>query len=189
MKKNINETKKDYVKQLRRLLESEVGEAEIVIAVKGIGSSIQEMAKKIGRLQNEDLPPLSDHVRETYGENTAGAFQDRTHNALQSVLDTLFDAKSIVDETVMQLASGQADSMMSTDMDNFGDDSLGGDMDDDFSDDDFGGDDDLSVDDFGGAEIDEPLGRAAKESVEAKKAKIAEMKALINKAKKLKERN
>lgn len=204
--KDIYEKKAGYVKELRSLLEAEVNEAEIIIAVKGIGKSIQEMTEKIGRLQNEDLPPLSDQVRETYGVNTASQFQQSTSQALQSVMEALHSAKESVDQTVLTMAGEGDDSMVDTDMDAPMDDGmgdeLGGDelgMDDGMGDDlglgdEMGGDDlglgdemgDLEGGDEFGAE--EPLGRAAKESVQSKKRKIAEMQKMIAKAKRLKER-
>ena len=193
--------REDFVRELRHLLESEVGEAEIIIAVKGIGKTIQEMIEKIGRLTNEDLPPLSDQVRDTYGENTATQFQTNTSTSLAAVMDALYQAKDDVDQTVQNIATGN-DMMADTDMDvDTMDDMVGGmgddmdtmdaGMDDDFADDGLGLGDDLGMDDdFGAEEIgleDEPLGRAKKESAQNMKKKIAEMKRIIAQTKALKE--
>ena len=56
---------KNLVKNLRRLLETEVSQAEVMMAAKKFAEELQEMVEKIGRLQNEDLPPVTDQMRET----------------------------------------------------------------------------------------------------------------------------
>lgn len=192
--KRVREMKEGYVSKLRALLESEIDEAEIVIAVKGISKSIQEMIEKIGRLQNEDLPPLSDQVRDVYDVSVATGFQQETAQALQGVLDSLYQAKDELDLMVQKLATGAADISGGVDMDvpmdmdpGLGDD-LG------LGDDGLGMGDDLGLDDeFGGMDAaagpeEEPLGRAKKESVQNTKRKIAEMQRMIKTVKKLKER-
>jgi len=206
--KRKTEMKEDYVKQLRNLLEAEVDEAEIIIAVKGIGKSIQEMIEKIGRLTNEDLPPLSDQVRETYGPNIASNFQVSTSQSLQAVMDALYQSKNEVDQTVQNMASGGGDAVAGIDMDapvgvtdTIGDEmGMGDEMDmgmDDEMDmgmgDEPGIDDDMGMgDDFGGdpaaaGPMDEPLGRAKKESVQSLKSRLEEMQKLVSKAKAIKE--
>lgn len=184
--KRVREMKENYVSQLRVLLESEIDEAEIVIAVKGISKSLQEMIEKIGRLQNEDLPPLSDQVRDVYDISVSTGFQESASQALQNVLDTLFQAKDEMDMMVQKLASGAADISAGVDMDapldvgmepDAFDVGLGDDLGDDFG----------GIDAAAGPE-EEPLGRAKKESVQHTKHKIAEMQRMIAKAKKLKER-
>ena len=183
MKKEL--LKEGYVSQLRNLLEAEVNEAEVIIAVKGIGKSIQEMTEKIGRLQNEDIPPLSDQVRETYGVNTATEFQQSTTLALQNVMDALHAAKQSVDKTVLTMAGSGGDDMVDVDMDANIEVAPAGDefgLGDEFAD--IEAEDDLGLgDEF--ADIEEPLGRATKESVQATKRKIAEMARMVSKAKKL----
>ena len=185
----------NLVKNLRRLLETEVSQAEVMMAAKGFAQELQEMVEKIGRLQNEDLPPVTDQMRETYGMESASAFQTQIYGALQSVMDALYTAKQQVDDAVGNMAStGQVGA--ETDMDkDMGMDDMGGmdDMDTTGMDADMGDEEDLDnigddmaaepEDEFGG---EEALGRAKKmESVLQKK--VMEMKKLVAKAKKLKE--
>jgi hypothetical protein len=180
----------NFVKQLRALLESEVDEAEIIIAVKGIGKTVQEMIEKIGRLQNEDLPPLSDQVRETYGPNIASNFQSASSNSLQGVMDSLYAAKDEIDDMVMKMASNVADIAADTDMDMDLDGAeidISKDIEKDISLEPAGDDlDDFGGDDAASGPEDEPLGRTKKESVEAMKKKIDEMKVMLARAKQAK---
>lgn len=189
---------KNLVKNLRRLLETEVSQAEVMMAAKGFAQELQEMVEKIGRLQNEDLPPVTDQMRETYGLDSAAAFQTQIYGALQSVMDSLYTAKNQVDDAVDNMATtGQVG--MSTDMDKpvggdsidgispeAGGDEIGGELDLDNIGDELEAD--AAGDEFGGAETEEPLGREMKEAAMLKK-KIAEMKKLVTKARKLKESN
>lgn len=185
----------NLVKNLRRLLETEVSQAEVMMAAKGFAQELQEMVEKIGRLQNEDLPPVTDQMRETYGMDSASAFQTQIYGALQSVMDALYTAKGQVDDAVENMAStGQVSASIDMDkdvdvgMDAAPDDGLGDDSGldagqdlDNLADLDTG-------DDFGGAEEEEPLGRSKKmESVQSLQRKVLEMQKLVAKAAKLKE--
>lgn len=182
--------KEHLVKNLRRLLETEVSQAEVMMAAKGFAQELQEMIEKIGRLQNEDLPPVTDQMRETYGTESASAFQTQIYGALQSVMDSLYAAKGQVDDAVSNMAStGQVGAENDMDLDGMDgmDPALdaGAEMDADL--DNIAGELDAE-DEFGGAEEEEPLGRAMKaESIRHLEKKIMEMKKLVEKARKLKE--
>lgn len=188
----------NLVKNLRRLLETEVSQAEVMMAAKGFSQELQEMVEKIGRLQNEDLPPVTDQMRETYGTASSSAFQTQIYGALQGVMDSLYTAKGQVDDAVSNMAStGQVGAETDMDvpvdgMDDGGMDDGMGDM--DGMDADAGMDADLdniagemdSGDEFGGAAGGEdPLGRSKKmESV--LQAKVSKMKQLVEQARRLK---
>lgn len=188
---------KNLVKHLRALLETEVSQAEVMMAAKGFAQELQEMVEKIGRLQNEDLPPVTDQMRETYGMESASAFQTQIYGALQSVMDSLYTAKGQVDDAVANMAStGQVTAQVDMDKDmsmdpNAGVDDMSMDAEldlDNIGDDLAAGAGDEMGDEFGGAEEEEPLGRSMKtESAQQLRRKIAEMQKIVAKAKKLKE--
>jgi uncharacterized protein (UPF0335 family) len=191
----------NLVKNLRRLLETEVSQAEVMMAAKGFASELQEMIEKIGRLQNEDLPPVTDQMRETYGTDSSSAFQTQIYGALQGVMDALYTAKSQVDDAVGNMATtGQVGAAVDMEKDigmdaGMGDemggmdgmdaaaggdlDNIAGDLDDAGMEDDMGG-----MDDEMGAE---PLGREAKMEAVKLRRKVLEMQKLVIKARKLRE--
>lgn len=187
MRENTN-----LVKHLRALLETEVSQAEVMMAAKGFAQELQEMVEKIGRLQNEDLPPVTDQMRETYGMESASAFQTQIYGALQSVMDSLYTAKGQVDDAVGNMAStGQVTAAVDMDKD-VGNIEGGMGLDDEMGDvaaPDLDNIEDELVDEpsdeFGGAAGEEPLGRAMKEAALHKK--VVEMKKIVAKARKLKE--
>lgn len=184
----VMKEQKNLVKNLRRLLETEVSQAEVMMAAKGFAQELQEMIEKIGRLQNEDLPPVTDQMRETYGMESASAFQTQIYGALQSVMDSLYTAKGQVDDAVSNMATTgrfEAEVDMDKDVDMGGEvadmgepedlDNIAADLDAEAS------------DEFGGADEEEPLGRAMKaESVQNLKRKIVEMQKIVSKAKLIK---
>lgn len=145
-----------FVKDLRKLLESEVEEAEIVIATKGFSKSLQEMIEKIGRLQNEDLPPLADQMRQNYSNAEAHSFHESTQLTLQSVLDALYEAKEQIDNAVQNMARGNLDFNVDMDLDT---ENGEGELDTDL-DTDLGMDMDMGIEDEQGelADIDADLG-------------------------------
>lgn len=183
--------KQNLVKNLRRLLETEVSQAEVMMDAKGFAKELQEMIEKIGRLQNEDLPPVTDRMRETYGTQSASDFQTVIYGALQSVMDSLYTAKGQVDDSVTRMAeTGQfssgidmerpVDAGGAMDLDNIGPDQ---------------GDEMSALPPPEGEEdeeldigIEEPVGREKKkESIERLEQRVLEMRKMVNRARKLKE--
>lgn len=179
-------TKENLVKNLRRLLETEVSQAEVMMAAKDFANELQEMIEKIGRLQNEDLPPVTDKMRETYDTQSASAFQTKIYGAFQSVMDALYTAKDEVDDAVTNLAqTGTVTAQIDMEKEPMGAEpemAPGAEM---------GAEEPVAAPGEEGAEMgpeEEPLGRAQKvESVQTLKNKVIEMRRLVARAKKLKE--
>lgn len=175
--------KENYVKELRALLESEVEQAETLIAARGFSQELQDMIQKLGRLMNEDLPKVADQMRQTFGPDVATGFENQTTGVLQSVLDSLRDGKQNIDNSVAEV-SGGAVPTGAVDME---DPSLNDEpeidpeLDAELGVDDVDLDVDLDIEDEVGDEAeldldldDEPLGRAKKESIQNLKQKISE---------------
>lgn len=165
--------RENYVKRIRALLESEVEQAEVLAAAKGFAQEIQTMIEKSGRLTNEDLEPVVDQMRESFGAQEAASFQTQIRGEMESLLNELRSIKGLIDDSVQRLAKGSKLADINDDSE------FGG---DDFSDmggDDIGSESELDADagndlDIGDELPPEPLGRSAKESIEQKKKVIAE---------------
>ena len=181
--------KQQMIKQLRTLLESQVSQAEVMMAAKGFAQELQEMVEKVGRLQNEDLPPVTDQMRETYDTSSASAFQTLVYSAMQNVMDALYTAKGQIDDAVENMAtrgSVSADTDMDKDVAPENDATAPG-ADAELAADDVELDlDNLAADEdeFGAAEEEDPLGRSAK--MESLARRVAEMRSLVESARKLK---
>ena len=181
---------KNYVKTVRKLLESEIEQAEVIIAAKGFAQELQNMVEKVGRLMNEDLEPVVDQMREAYGNEVSASFGDMMGTQMQAVIDELRASKDKIDDAVDSIANGQMISQ-ETDMDmDMGGDDLDMDMEGDLDLDselDMSDEGDLDLDaELGGDELDDELdlGREAKESkIEDLRNKMRMMEAKLAKAK------
>ncbi len=138
--------------QLNTLLESDAAEAEVMMAARGMVDELQDMIEKLGKLQNDQLGPLTDEMVYSHGADRAASFKDTVNDAVAGLLGQARATKDTVNDAVLVL-SGEtpADDMSSGDV-------IGDDMQDDFE-------DDVEVDFAAGDESasgpdDEPLGRA-----------------------------
>jgi hypothetical protein len=186
--KKRTEMKEGYVKELRKLLEAETDQAESLIAAKSFSQELQDMVEKLGRLVNENLPAVSEQMRDAYGSDVATGFEDQVSGTLNTVMDSLRNSKQEIDNSVSTIADGGAP-QAANDMENFSDEELGGEFDADADleldgDVELALDDELPGDEFGGDDAmagleDEPLGRAKKESIRILGKKLIETKAKL----------
>ena len=80
------------------ITEGEVENAELVLAAKDMVDRVQKMLEDIGKMINEDLPPLTDAIRDEMDSSTADGFNNSMSTALQGLLDNLGTARTGVDE-------------------------------------------------------------------------------------------
>ena len=80
------------------ITEGEVENAELVLAAKDMVDRVQKMLEDIGKMINEDLPPLTDAIRDEMDSTTADSFNSSMSTALNSLLDNLSTARTGVDE-------------------------------------------------------------------------------------------
>ena len=166
--------KEGHIKTLRKLLEAETAQAESLIAAKSFSQELQDRIEKLGRLVNENLPAVSEQMRDAYGADVATGFEDQVSTTLNGVMDSLRSSKQEIDNSVSAIADGGVPSNDMADFDDegFDDEELGGDELD------LDGDVDLDVDaeldlgdEFAGddamaGDVEEPLGRSKKEALE-----------------------
>jgi len=139
--------------QLNALLEGDAAEAEITMAARGIVDELQDMIEKLGKIQNDQLGPLTDEMSYSHGPEVAASFKSSVDGAVASLLDNARSAKDAVNDAVLVLSGeAPASDMTATDAELGGD--MADDMESDIESDIMGGDESMS-----GPE-DEPLGRA-----------------------------
>ena len=141
--------------ELNALLEGDAQNAEITMAARGIVDELQDMIEKLGKIQNDQLGPLTDEMAYSHGPEQSGSFKDAVDQAIAGLLGQARSAKDSVNNAVLIL-SGEAPSsdMGATDTELGGD--MGADMEDDIA-----GDMNLTGgDDSAAGPVDEPLGRA-----------------------------
>lgn len=155
------------LEHLRPLMEQDLDQAELVLAAKDMVDRLQKMAEDLASMQVEDLMPLTDAMRESFGTEQAEMFSQTADATLASALETIKATREGMDQAVMVLTGEGApmNDMMGGEMPPAGD--MGDPMADPMG-------DDMAVpaeDEFGGEEAaagdeGEPLGRIPKESLE-----------------------
>lgn len=135
---------------------SDANHAEAVLAAKDMTDKLQGMVEDLGEMQNEQLSPLVDTIRNAMGEESASAYESAMSAALNAAMDCLRQARQDAD-TASRVLTGEEEAG-----ETLGDDPLGGD--------DLDMGDDLGADDaFGASDAavggEEPLGRETRDEL------------------------
>ena len=154
--------KESTMKRLKKLTENRVEQAEVIAAARGFVQQLQNMIEKVGRLQNEDLGPVIDEMRLSFGNDVAAQFYQVVEEKLQVILDQMKTAREGIDVAVGDIAEGHG---IQTDMDkpvDLDSDDLDAEIDADL-------DDEFAGDVAAAGPEDAPLGREKKESIQIKR--------------------
>ena len=147
------------LENLRTLMEQDLDQAELVLAAKDMVDNIQKMAEDLASMQVEDLMPLTDAMRESFGTEQAEIFNQSVDTILGSALDAIKTTREGVDQAIMVL-TGEAvpmNDMMGDEMPPAGD--MGDEME-------IPAEDEFAGDEAEAGGEGEPLGRIPKESIE-----------------------
>ena len=68
--------------QLNALLEGDAQNAEITMAARGIVDELQDMIEKLGKIQNDQLGPLTDEMAYSHGPEQSTSFKDEVDQAI-----------------------------------------------------------------------------------------------------------
>ena len=163
VKEDVN-PRSTTLENLSTLMEQDLDQAELVLAAKDMVDRLQKMAEDLAAMQVEDLMPLVDAMRESFGTEQANAFSASADATLAAALETIKATREQMDQSVMVLTGEGApmNDMMGGEMPPAGD--MGAPM----------PGEEMAVpteDEFAGEEAaagveGEPLGRIPKESVQ-----------------------
>jgi hypothetical protein len=90
------------------ITESEVGEAQVVLAAKDMVDSLQDMLESLSKMQNEELPPLVDSVRDQMDSARADAFNQAVSQALTALIEQVTLQRQALDQAARTLAGEEA---------------------------------------------------------------------------------
>lgn len=96
----------------KMLKESEAGTAEVILATKDVVDTMQEMIEDLSRMINEELPPLTDSIRDQVGSEQADAYNAAANAALSGLLDGVKAAREAMDTAARAVAGEQVDAPM-----------------------------------------------------------------------------
>ena len=91
----------------RRLKESEIQQAQVVLAAQDMVDQLQKMLEQISEMQFKDLPALTDSIRNDMGVDQATKFQADATSALTTLIGAVQAAKTQL-ETAQGVITGQA---------------------------------------------------------------------------------
>ena len=153
-KMSTQKIQENLLAELNTLLESDAAEAEVLMAARGMVDELQDMIEKLGKLQNDQLGPLSDEMAYSHGADRATAFKESVNDAISGLLGQARSTKDTVNDAVLVLNGEKPSNDMASDIE------IGGDMQDDFEDDvELDGDAFAGGDEAASGPNDEPLGR------------------------------
>jgi chromosome segregation ATPase len=123
--RNLDKQKQDLQKQLsmaegstslrRRLKESEVQQAQVVLASQDMVDQVQKMSEQVSAMQFKDLPALIDSIKNEVGVDQAMQFNTDATAALAGLLQNLQGAKQQL-EAAVGVVTGQAPQVPGADM-------------------------------------------------------------------------
>ena len=85
------------------LKEGEMESAELVLAAKDMVDQLQKMQESLGELQNENLPPLVDAIRDEMGQDKADAFSNAAKGTIETCLSSVESARAGMDSAARML--------------------------------------------------------------------------------------
>ena len=94
------------------IVEGEMEAAEQVMASKNMVDKIQKMVEDLGGMLNEDLPPLTDSIRDNMDSTMADEFNLAMTDALSSALESMRGTREQVDAAARILTGEAAPEMM-----------------------------------------------------------------------------
>jgi len=98
---------KESRKKSRMVNESELQQAQVVLAAQDMIDRVQKMMEEISEMQFKDLPALTDSIKNDMGTEQAQQFQVATSQALSTLLQSVQTSKSEL-ESAQGVLTGQA---------------------------------------------------------------------------------
>ena len=94
---------KAAVSGLAFLVESELEKAQVVIAAKGILDKLQKMAEDLAKTEADDIMPMLDSMRLTFGPELTDSFNDVATAKLRQTMEAVKGAKEAITREVGRL--------------------------------------------------------------------------------------
>jgi hypothetical protein len=107
LQKQMNNPVMSTMESRRRLKESEVQQAQVVLASQDMVDQVQKMSEDISAMQFKDLPALVDQIKNEVGVDQAMQFNTDATAALAGLLQNLQGAKTQL-EQALGVVTGQA---------------------------------------------------------------------------------
>ena len=107
----------------RRLTESSMADAEVILAAKDLVDRIQDMVETLGKMVNSELPAIGESIRDVMTSEQSEAYVSSATSIINSALENIRNTKDELDKSTQVLAGEEAapdlemDANMDMDMD------------------------------------------------------------------------
>jgi hypothetical protein len=145
--------KEHYRRYGRTLTESEIQQAQVVLAAQDMVDQVQKTIEQVTSIQFKDLPALVEQIKNEISIEQANQFNNDAGQAFSSLVQNLLQAKQQLESAVNVVTGKETTPLPGED---FGGDFAGGDIpppENTPADGELGGEDDLDVD----VDVDEPI--------------------------------
>jgi urease gamma subunit len=113
--KAISQPAMGMAESRRRIAESEVQQAQVVLASQDMVDQVQKMIEQVTAMQFKDLPALVDQVKNQIGADQAMSFNQEVTGALTGLTQNLQGSKTQL-EGALGVVTGQAPTVPGEDM-------------------------------------------------------------------------
>jgi hypothetical protein len=107
LQKQMNSPQLRVAESRRKLKESELQQAQVVMAAQDMVDQIQKMMEQVSAMQFKDLPALTDAIKNDMGQEQATSFQSQAAAALTTLLAAAQEGKTQM-EAAQGTLTGQA---------------------------------------------------------------------------------
>lgn len=90
---------------MKKIFESEMQQAEIVLAAQSVLDDLQAMAEKIAKMEAEQIMPIESSMREQFGADRAKRFSNSASENLRAALEAIKNTKESIGSQVDQLSA------------------------------------------------------------------------------------
>lgn len=104
VKENLDTWLKSQNPQAEIITEGEVGQAEVVLAAKDMVDRVQKMLEDVSKMKNEELPPLTDSIRDQMDSARADAFNQSVTQSLDALIEQITAQRQALDQAHRALA-------------------------------------------------------------------------------------
>ena len=87
-----------------KVMESAMGEAEVILAAKDLADRVQDMVETLGKMINEELPALTETIRDTMEATQADTYNTSALESLNATLEAVRGSKESRDLAARTLA-------------------------------------------------------------------------------------
>jgi len=90
------------------LIESNLEKSEVTLAVQSIADNIQDMVKKLSKVQIEDIGPLMDRIKASFGIEKADEFNHSLSEKLTNAIEQLTSLRNDINTEALKISGDVA---------------------------------------------------------------------------------